>query len=54
MLVIACLRHWYQSMIFFGPVPIVGLWVWIAGRRHAAEDENDQSGGTPSPPHIAG
>jgi hypothetical protein len=52
MLLLACLRHWYESMIFFAPIPVVGLWVWFSGRRHAAEPEPDQphSG---SPPRTA-
>ncbi len=33
MFVMACLKHWYMSMIFFGPVPLVGLWIWFSGRR---------------------
>ena len=54
MLVIACLHHWYESLIFFGPVPVLGLWVWISGRRHVAEDEDDQGDGMAPPPHLTG
>ncbi len=34
-----CLRHWYEGMIFFAPIPVVGLFVWLSGRRHAVDDD---------------
>lgn len=37
MFVLACLRHWYESLIFFGPIPVVGIWVWLSGRRQGDE-----------------
>jgi hypothetical protein len=33
MLVLACLKHWYTSFVFFAPVPIVGAWLWLSNRR---------------------
>jgi hypothetical protein len=45
----ACLQHWYESMIFFGPVPIIGIWVWLSGRRHLGE-EDPQDERAPSSP----
>ncbi len=38
MLVVACLTHWYESILFFAPLPFLGLFVWISGRRHARDD----------------
>jgi len=52
MLLFACLRHWYESMIFFAPIPVIGLWVWYSGRRHAAEGEEERDG-RGSPPRQA-
>jgi hypothetical protein len=39
MVAYACLRHWYEGMIFFAPIPVVGLFVWLSGRRNAADDD---------------
>ena len=39
MVVFACLRHWYESLIFFGPIPIIGLWVWMNGRRESRRED---------------
>jgi len=45
MLVFACLQHWYESLIFFGPIPLIGLWVWMSGRRDRGEDAEDRVDG---------
>jgi hypothetical protein len=37
MLILACFQHWYTSAIFFAPVPIIGFFIWLSGRRHAAD-----------------
>jgi hypothetical protein len=42
MFVLACLKHWYESAIFFGPIPIVGLFIWISGRRAGREDGGER------------
>lgn len=43
MLVSSCLQHWYTSVIFFAPVPIVGFIVWLNGRRHDSGDGGPDS-----------
>ncbi len=48
MLVMACLRHWYMSFIFFGPVPIVGFWLWLSSKRHPHDGGDDIDGGDPA------
>jgi hypothetical protein len=42
MVVIACLRHWYESLIFFGPIPVVGFWVWMNGRRESRKEDAER------------
>jgi hypothetical protein len=42
MLVLACLQHWYTSVVFFGPIPIVGLFIWINGRRESRTDSGER------------
>jgi hypothetical protein len=42
MFVLACLKHWYTSLIFFGPIPIIGFWVWLSGRRQGRREEGDE------------
>jgi hypothetical protein len=52
MLPLACAQHWYESAIFFGPIFIVGFWVWFSGRRQAAAgsgEDRDRAIGPPSP-----
>ena len=50
MVVYACLRHWYEGMIFFAPIPVVGFFVWLSGRRHGADEDgpDDPSGSSPA------
>ncbi len=50
MVVYACLRHWYEGMIFFAPIPAVGIFVWLSGRHHAAagDDPDDPRGSSPA------
>jgi hypothetical protein len=40
MLISACLQHWYTSVVFFAPVPIVGVAIWLHGRRLSSEDDD--------------
>jgi hypothetical protein len=47
MIVFACLRHWYEGMIFFAPIPVIGIWVWLSGRRHA-DGEPPEDGPRPA------
>lgn len=47
MLPVACLKHWYDSAIFFGPVLIVAVWVMLMGRRRAAEADRRDEGVSP-------
>lgn len=54
MFVYACLRHWYEGLIFFGPIPVVGIFVWLSGRRHAAEFDAADERGASSPAAHAG
>lgn len=54
MVVYACLRHWYEGMIFFAPIPVIGLFVWISGRRHAAEGDGSDDRGGSGPNRFAG
>lgn len=41
-----------MGMMFFAPIPLVGLWVYLSGRRHAAEGEPPDDHGPGS--HAAG
>jgi hypothetical protein len=54
MVAYACLRHWYMGMMFFAPIPLVGLFVWMSGRRHAAEGDGPDDPHGSSPAGIAG
>jgi len=46
MVVLACMQHWYESAIFFGPIFALGVWVWYSGRRHAAAERDRGSSGS--------
>ena len=39
MLPLACMMHWYVSMLFFAPVAGVGGWVWLNTKRIAKRGE---------------
>lgn len=54
MVVYACLKHWYMGTMFFAPIPIVGIWVWLSGRKHAAEGDGPDDPHGSSPAGIAG
>jgi len=54
MVVYACLRHWYEGMTFFAPIPVVGFFVWLSGRRHAADDDGPDDPRGSSPAGFAG
>ena len=42
---LACLTHWYISMLYVVPVVIVGGWGWWSSRRMSRK----RSGRTPDP-----
>ncbi len=39
---IACLMHWYISMMFVVPVLAVVGWCWLSGRRYARRNGGDE------------
>jgi len=41
-------------MIFFAPIPVVGLFVWVSGRRHAADNDHPDDPRGSSPAGFAG
>jgi hypothetical protein len=43
MLPLACMMHWYVSMLFFAPVAGVGGWVWLNTKRIAKRPPGTQS-----------
>jgi hypothetical protein len=47
MVPIACLMHWYISMMFVVPVLAVVGWCWLSGRRYARRNGGD-SGASPT------
>lgn len=49
-MLLAHLGHWYHAAIFFAPLPIIGLYVWLTGRRYPAEEESEQAESTAVPP----
>jgi len=50
---LACLMHWYISMMFVVPVLAVGGWGWWSSRRMARRRE-PPSGGTGAAPAAPG
>jgi hypothetical protein len=30
---LACLQHWYTSLVYFAPLPILGAWLGLSNRR---------------------
>jgi hypothetical protein len=47
MLILACVQHWSSAAIFFGPVLLLGAWVWINGRRDRKRDSGDSAHAEP-------
>ncbi len=48
-MLLAHLGHWYHAAIFFAPLPIIGLYVWLSGRRYAAQAEREQADSRAAP-----
>ena len=48
MVPIACLMHWYISMMFVVPVVAVVGWCWLSGRRYAERNGGGPGRGPPS------
>ncbi len=56
-MLLACLTHWYESLIFFGPIPIIALYVWISGRRQGAGGDGQRdtrASGASAPSRLIG
>jgi hypothetical protein len=43
---LACLMHWYISMMYVVPVVGVGGWGWLSTKRMARRKAEGQAGGT--------
>ena len=43
---IACLMHWYISMMFVVPVAAVVGWCWLSGRRYAKRNGGGPGAGS--------
>jgi hypothetical protein len=37
----ACITHWYTSLLYFSPAPIIFFMLWLSGRRALARDERE-------------
>ena len=44
MFVLGCLQHWYTAFIFFAPVPILAIWLWLSNRRERRGSGDGGSG----------
>ena len=44
MVPIACLMHWYISMMFVVPVVAVVGWCWLSGRRYSRRNGGGTGG----------
>jgi hypothetical protein len=52
---IACLMHWYISMMFVVPVLAVVGWCWLSGRRYARRNGGGDGGaGGQRPAEMSG
>ena len=47
---LACLMHWYISMMYVGPVVGGGGWGWLSTKRMARRKAEGQAGGTGAQP----
>ena len=45
---LACLMHWYISMMYVVPVVAVGGWGWLSSKRMARRKAEGRSRGGPS------
>jgi hypothetical protein len=45
---LACLMHWYISMMYVVPVVAVGGWGWLSSKRMARRKAEARAGGGPS------
>jgi hypothetical protein len=43
---VACMMHWYVSMLFFAPVAGVGVWVWLNTKQIAKRGSGPSSQAT--------
>ncbi len=46
---LACLMHWYISMMYVVPVVAVGGWGWLSSKRMARRKAEGKSGGGSGP-----
>ncbi len=51
---LACLMHWYISMMYVVPVVAVGGWGWLSSKRMARRKAEGRSGGVGSSGEAAG
>lgn len=51
---IACLMHWYISMMYVVPVVAVGGWGWLSSRRMARRKAEGKTPRGGSPPEAGG
>ncbi len=51
---LACLMHWYVSMMYVVPVVAVGGWGWFSSKRMARRKAEAASGAGGSPDGAAG
>lgn len=49
MTVLACLMHWYESMLYVVPVLAVGGWGWWSARRMKNRKNGGGGGGGEAP-----
>jgi hypothetical protein len=47
---LACLMHWYISMMYVVPVVAVGGWGWLSTKRMARRKAGGQPGGAGAQP----
>jgi hypothetical protein len=51
---LACLMHWYISMMYVVPVVAVGGWGWLSTKRMARRKAEGQAGGPGAQPERKG
>jgi hypothetical protein len=51
---LACLMHWYISMMYVVPVVAVGGWGWLSSKRMARRKAEGTSGRSGPPDAAAG
>ncbi len=50
---LACLMHWYISMLFVAPVVAVGGWCWFSTKRMAKHKQGSQTRRSDAAPTAA-